>query len=504
VNRAEKVIKFAERYIVIPDGKLVGQPIKLLPFQKKFIEDIYLNPHLTRRAILSLGRKNGKTALIAVIILAHLVGPEAKKNSQIVSGAMSREQAAIVFDLMCKMINLSPELSKIIKIIPSSKRLIGLPMNVEYKALAADGKTAVGLSPILSVIDEAGQVVGANSDFISAIETGSGAHENPLTIYISTQAANDADYLSLLIDDAIKGESSRVVCHVYEADAECDLMDEEQWLKANPALGVFRSINDVREQAAAALRMPSQENSFRNLILNQRVSRIASFVSVGVWKANASEPSMMQEFDCVTAGLDLSMTTDLTAFVVVGRKGNKYHVFPFFWLPKTGLSDRARMDKSPYDVWARQGFLRTCEGKVINYEQVVRDIAEVMSDLPIETIAFDRWGMAAFKRDCERLGIELPLSEWGQGFKDMTPALAKLESALISENVLHGNHPVMNMCAVNAVVKVDPAGGRKLDKSKATGRIDGMQALAMAMGVMDSTDAPVTSVYETRGVLLFD
>lgn len=158
MTTAEKVIAFIERYCFVPEGALVGQPIKLEDFQKDYIFDVYDNPHGTSHGILSIGRKNGKTALIACLLLAHLVGPVAILNSQIVSGALSREQAALVFNLAVKMIQLNPKLSNIVSIKPSGKRLIGLPMNVEYKALAADGKTAQGLSPVLAILDEVGQV----------------------------------------------------------------------------------------------------------------------------------------------------------------------------------------------------------------------------------------------------------------------------------------------------------------------------------------------------------
>lgn len=192
-STGEKVILFIERYCLVPEGKLVGKPLRLLNFQKRFITEVYDNPNGTNHGILSIGRKNGKTALIACLLLAHLVGPVAIQNSQIVSGALSREQAALVFNLAVKMINLNPDLQNIIRIIPSGKRLIGTLMNVEYKALAADGKTAQGLSPILAILDEVGQVQGSQSAFVDAITTAQGAHDKPLLLTISTQAANDAD-----------------------------------------------------------------------------------------------------------------------------------------------------------------------------------------------------------------------------------------------------------------------------------------------------------------------
>ena len=136
MTRGEKVCAFIEQYCLIPEGAQVGQPIKLMKFQKQFILDVYDNPHGTSRAYLSVARKNGKSALIAAVVLAHLVGPEAKQNSQIISGARSRDQASLVFKLAEKMIRLSPELSKIVRIVPSQKMLIGLICNVEYKAIA--------------------------------------------------------------------------------------------------------------------------------------------------------------------------------------------------------------------------------------------------------------------------------------------------------------------------------------------------------------------------------
>lgn len=189
---------------MVPDGAGVGQPLRLSQFQKRFIREVYDNKAGTRRGFLSIARKNGKSALIAALLLAHLVGPEAVQNAQLVSGAMSRDQAALVFNLAAKMVQLSPILSDVVRIIPSGKRLIGLPMNTEYRALAADGRTAHGLSPVLAILDEVGQVRGPQSDFVDAITTSQGAHAAPLLLVISTQAANDSDLLSVWLDDALQ------------------------------------------------------------------------------------------------------------------------------------------------------------------------------------------------------------------------------------------------------------------------------------------------------------
>lgn len=158
-TRREKVCQFIGRYCLIPEGSKVGQPIKLLDFQRKFVLDVYVNTAGTSRAYLSVARKNGKSALIVAIVLAHLVGPEAKQNSQIISGARSRDQASLVFKLAEKMVRLSDELTKIVRIVPSQKSLVGLPCNVEYKAISAEAGTAHGLSPTLAVLDEVGRCV---------------------------------------------------------------------------------------------------------------------------------------------------------------------------------------------------------------------------------------------------------------------------------------------------------------------------------------------------------
>jgi phage terminase large subunit-like protein len=482
MTRATRVIQFLERHCLTPDGAHVGKPLVLAEFQKQFIRDVYDNPHGTRRAILSVSRKSGKSALLAGLILCHLVGPEAKQNAGLVSGAMSRDQAALVFNLAAKMVQLSPKLSSIVRIVPSGKRLIGLPLNTEYRALAAEGKTAHGLSPVFAVLDETGQVRGPQSDFIDAITTSQGAHAAPLLIVISTQAANDADLLSIWIDDAKASKDPRIVCHVYAAPEGCDLMDEAAWRAANPALGVFRSEDDLREQMTQAQRMPSMENSARNLLLNQRISTVSPFISPNVWQSCAGQVLPFGDTP-VYCGLDLSARTDLTALVITGRIAGVWHVVPHFWTPEQGLIDRARRDRAPYDVWARQGYLHTTPGATVDFEFVAQDIATLLSGLNVQAIAYDRWRIDLMKKEFDRIGCDLPLVNWGQGFKDMAPALDALEAELLNARVAHGGHPVLAMCAANAIVVKDPAGGRKLDKGRASGRIDGLQAMAQAFGV---------------------
>lgn len=495
-TRGEKVCAFIEAYCLTPEGEHIGKPMKLEPFQRKFILEIYDNPVGTHSAYLSIARKNGKTGLIAAILLAHLCGPEAVQNSQIVSGAQSKDQAAVVFELARKMVEMSPVLTKLVRIQPSGKRLVGLRKNVLYRALSAEGKTAHGLSPILAILDEVGQVVGPTDKFVSAITSAQGAYENPLLVAISTQAPTDADMFSTWIDSQRNAPDPRVVCHVYEAPKDCELDDRKAWAAANPALGKFRSMADVEKQCHQAQEMPANEPDFRNLILNQRVEAVAPFVAGSVWKDNGAACGPI-EGSKVWGGLDLSSVNDLTAMVLVTEDGG---VHPEFWLPAFGLKEKSKKDRVPYDLWAKQGHLNTTPGRAIEYEFVAEFLRGLFDRCDVQVMAFDRalfkhlrpWlAKAGFTED--ELERFVP---YGQGTLSMTPALRELEAKLLERKLRHGNHPILEMCAKNATV-VGDSGARKFDKRKATRRIDGMVALAMAIGVMPSAAEQTTSFWET-------
>jgi phage terminase large subunit-like protein len=166
-----------------------------------------------------------------------------------------------------------------------------------------------------------------------------------------------------------------------------------------------------------------------------------------------------------------------------------------------GLADRAARDRQPYDVWVRDGFLTTTPGASVDYSYVAQWLADYCGQRDVRAIKFDRWRIDVLKAEIARVGVELPLEPFGQGFKDMTPAIDTLETLLVNCQIRHGMNPVLTMCAANAIAVRDPAGNRKLDKSKSTGRIDGLVALAMALGsAAQSTNE--TSVYENRGVLI--
>src|SRR5690606_22045729 len=181
----------------------------------------------TRRAIVSFGRKNGKTALAAFLLLLHLCGPEARENSQLYSAAQSREQAAILFSLAAKIVRMSPDLSQYVIVRDTAKQLACPELGTLYRALSAEASTAYGLSPVFVVHDELGQVRGPRSELYEALETASGAQESPLSVVISTQAPTDADLLSVLIDDARAGADPETKLFLYAAGDDLDPFVEE-------------------------------------------------------------------------------------------------------------------------------------------------------------------------------------------------------------------------------------------------------------------------------------
>jgi phage terminase large subunit-like protein len=329
------------------------------------------------------------------------------------------------------------------------------------------------------------------------LETASAAQESPLSLVISTQAPTDSDLLSLLIDDGLTGADPRIKVELCTAPLDMDPFSEKAIRAANPHFDDFMNQEEVFRQASDAKRMPSREASYRNLILNQRVEARNPFVSRAIWQENGGEPTDITGED-VYAGLDLSSVHDLTALVLATAAGD---VHPTFWLPGEGLAEKSRADRVPYDLWAEQGHLQTTPGRAIEYEFIAEHLRGVFDRCNVRAVAFDRWGMRHLKPWLIKAGFteeELErFIDFGQGFQSMSPAIRALEERLLGKKLRHGNHPVLTMCAANATVQTDPAESRKFVKGKTSGRIDGMVALAMAIGVMPSAAEQTKSFWET-------
>jgi phage terminase large subunit-like protein len=492
LSTADKVIKFIETECFIPDGPDVGQPVRLRDWQKDCLRAIYNNPRGTERAILSFGRKNAKTTLAAFILLAHMVGPCARRNAQLYSTAQSQDQAAIVFGAAVKMIRMNPGFSDFIRVREHVKELYCPGIGTIFKSLSAESKTAYGLSPSLIIHDELGQVKGPASPLFDALETATGAQKDPLTVIISTQAPTDADLLSVLIDQTLAGHNPKHICKLYTAPEELDPFDPETIKLANPAYGDFLLEERVNSMALDARSMPARESEYRNLVLNQRVDASAPFVSKIVWNKCATP---LKEIDKVPqyGGLDLSATSDLTAFCRIGQVDGVWQMHGTYWLPGEGLREKSRIDRVPYDVWAKEGHLQTSPGASVEYRFVAEYLMECFRKYDLRKVAFDRWGIGHLKPWLIEAGfterfIEERFIPFGQGTMSMTPALRVFEGHLLNQTCAHGGNPVLSMCAANAVVDGKDESCRKLSKSKSTGRIDGMVAFTMAFGVAPLDD----------------
>ena len=275
-------------------------------------------------------------------------------------------------------------------------------------------------------------------------------------------------------------------------------MVEWTWHACNPALGDFCSIEALRSAALQAKRMPAREPTFRLLHLNQRVRAESRFIPPGEWQACAGDVDVdaLRGRRC-WAGLDLGSTIDLTALVLYFEDGS---VVPYFWVPKDRLEERERTDRVPYPRWFKEGLIEAPAGRAIDKLAIIRRLAQIAVMFDLQGIAFDRWRLEDLKKLLADEGIDIVVTPWGQGFKDMGPAVDALEAAILDRKLKHGAHPVLTWNCWNAVVEIDPTGARKIDKAKSTERVDGMVALTMAVGL--AARSPNPAEFEPRIAVL--
>jgi phage terminase large subunit-like protein len=446
-----------------------------------------------------VARKNGKTQLAAALCLCHLSGPESEPRGECYSVACTRFQASRVFAEMVAIITRVPWLNERINIVQFRKELDDTINGSTFAVLAADVAPVHGLSPSFVCYDELAQV--PNRALYDALGTALGGRAQPLMMVISTQAARDEAPMSELIDYGLRIERGEITDPGFHltfctAPPEADPWKLATWKLANPALGDFRSLEDVRQLALRAQRMPSSEASFRNLILNQRIDTAAQFIDVRTWSLCGKDdivPSGLKGRPCF-GGLDLGSTKDMSALVLafVGDNG-EYIALPYCWLPSETLQEAMDRDHMPYGMWVHEGHLLTCPGRSLDPKTVALKIAELHGIYKIQKLAFDRWRIEDIRRELTAIGCGVELVPFGQGYKDMGPAIDFLERLVADGKLFHGAHPVLQMAVTNAKTEMDAAGNRKLSKRKSTGRIDPLVALTMALGVA-SRPAPKIDV----------
>jgi phage terminase large subunit-like protein len=396
-----------------------------------------------------------------------------------------------VFKTAAQMVRADPELSELLRVVDSTKTIACYSNGSFYKAISAEAGTKHGLNPALVIFDELAQA--RDRELYDVLDTSMGGRVEPLFITISTQSNDPEHILSKLIDDGLNSKDPTTLCHLYAVPDDADPFDSRQWKKANPALGDFRDMADFKAMAAKAARMPAEEPKFRNLYLNQRVAPVSSLLSRKEWAA-CQGPAEFTDGEAVYLGLDLSSVNDLTALVMVSATA-PVRVRPFFWKPEAWLAEHSHRDfgagNARYEEWHKAGFLGQSPGKTIDHLVVAKKVAELVAQYDVRGLAYDRWRINDFLRVLDQVGLAaqegegdgLRLEPWGQGFRDMAPAIDALELVVIERQIIHPGNPVLTWNVANAKAVNDAAGNRKLDKDKARFRIDGAVAMSMAVGL---------------------
>lgn len=490
-ERADLAQFFFEGILQHVDGKWAGKPFELTDWQRDdIIRPLFgtLNPDGTRQyrtAYLEIGRKNGKSRLAAGIALYMLLA-DGEQGAQVYSAASDRDQASLVFNDAANMVRRNPKLDKLCKIVDSQKRIIMPSTGSFYRAIPADAPGAHGYNASAIIFDELHAQ--PNRDLWDVLTTSTGAREQPLVFTITTAGFDrnsicweQHEYARKVIDGVV--DDPTFFARIWAVGEDEDWADESVWPKANPALGEFRNIDEMRTLARKAKETPALENTFRRLYLSQWTQSETRYIPMNKWAASAGvvNRSELRGRECY-AGLDLSTTTDVSALVLVfppADSGDIYRVLPFFWIPEDNMHERIRRDRVPYDVWVRNGFVNATPGNVIDYAYIRHTLNELAGEFFIKEVAFDRWGAAQISQQLMDDGFTM--IQFGQGYASMSAPTKELLALVLQERLHHGDNPVLRWMCDNLVVRMDPAGNVKPDKEKSTEKIDGMVAMIMGL-----------------------
>lgn len=438
-------------------------------------------------------------------------------RSHIATHNTKKDQAMVLFRDAVAMVDQSPVLAKaLVKsgIGASTWNLAYHKAGSFFRPISADDGQS-GPRPHIVLLDEIHEHKTAT--VVEMLRAGTKSREQAMIVMITnsghdkqsvcwnyheaaihTNAAQNAD------DKYFNDQFFGYVCALDKDDDP--FKDEQCWYKANPSLAYgLPGLKYLREQVTEAKGMPSKESIVRRLNFCEWTEAENPWISSQAWfgcEDKSFDFDLLYDRRCF-AGLDLSSTQDLTALVLLfepAKHDEHWRLVPYFWLPGDGLWEKADKDRVPYVAWRDAGYLEALPGKAINKLAVMQRCAEICSMYDVQNIGFDRWRIEDFKMLMDQEGVSLPLSPFGQGFKDMAPAVDVFESLIINQQLRHNGNPVMNWCAANAVISTDPAGNRKVTKEKATGRVDGIVAAIMAAGKINSESG--TGIIEQAFVVL--
>ena len=490
-------------------GKWEGQPFKLLPWQEEIVRTIFgviaSNGYRQfRTCYIEVSKKNGKTSMAAAIALYLLIA-DGEIGAEIYSCAADRQQASLIYREAAAMALSSPALSKRVKVLESQKRIVYPGTNSFYQVLSSEAYSHHGLNPHAVLFDETHV---ADREMFRVMTHGSSdARTQPLHLFITTAGNNLQSIGYELHLKALDIRDGRKIDHsflpvIYAVDKNDDWTDPNVWYKANPSLNQTIPMEAMMRACESAQQNPSEENSFRQLRLNQWVKQSVRWMQMDKWDAcrrNFTE-DMLAGRACY-GGLDLSSTSDLTAFVLVfppTETDEHYYTLPYFWLPEETLPLRVRRDHVMYDTWARQGFLQTTEGNVVHYAFIEQFINKLHEKFNIREIAYDRWNASMMVQALQDNGFTMV--PFGQGFKDMSNPTKDLMRLVLEQSILHNGHPVLRWNMDNIFVRTDPAGNLKIDKEKSTEKVDGAVALVMALNRAEKNNNG-GSIYDERDML---
>ena len=511
-EKADRAVMFIQN-LCHTKGKWAGKKFLLLPWQEQIVRDIFGivkedGNRQFRSAYVEIPKKNGKSELAAAIAL-YLLFADNEMSAEVYGAAADRQQASIVFDVAKQMVEMSPALLRRCKLMGATRRIVNYSNAGFYQVLSAEVGTKHGFNVSGLVFDEIHAQ--PNRKLYDVLTKGSGdAREQPL-FFIITTAGTDKNSICYELhtkaQDILAGRKLDPFFYpvVYGLSEEDDWTDEKKWYQANPSLGHTIQIDRVRDAFLSAMDNPAEQNVFKQLRLNIWTSATVCWIPDHIYdRGNTPVPvESLRGRDCY-GGLDLSSTSDTTAFVLVfppRTEEEKYIVMPFFWLPEETLDLRCRRDHVPYDVWQKQGYIMTTEGNVIHYGFIERYIEQLGETYHIREIAVDRWNATQMIQNLE--GDGFTMVPFGQGYKDMSPPSKELYKLLMEGNFIHGGNPVLKWMAQNIVMHQDPAGNIKPDKEKSTEKIDGIVAWIMALDRCIRHKDESGSVYDSRGILAF-
>ena len=509
---ADYAVRFIE-CLAHTKGTWAGKPFELIDWQERIIRDLFgvIKPNGYRQfntAYIEIPKKNGKSELAAAVALLLTCG-DGEERAEVYGCAADRQQAAIVFDVAADMVRMCPALNKRVKILTSQKRIVYVPTNSFYQVLSAEAYSKHGFNIHGVVFDELHTQ--PNRKLFDVMTKGSGdARMQPLYFLITT-AGTDTNSICYeqhqKAQDILEGRKIDKTFYpvIYGAPDDADWTSPEVWKNSNPSLGETIGMDKVEAACESAKQNPGEENAFRQLRLNQWVKQTVRWMPMHKWDACKVDfdESLLEGRVCY-GGLDLSSTTDITAFVLVfppTDEDDHYYILPYFWLPEETLDLRVRRDHVPYDLWQRQGFLMTTEGNVVHYGFIENFIDELGTRFNIREIAFDRWGAVQMSQNLEGLGFTLV--QFGQGYRDMSPPTKELMKLTLEQKIAHNGHPVLRWNMDNIFIKRDPAGNIKPDKEKSTEKIDGTVATIMALdrAIRCGNDTG-DSIYDSRDMLV--